>query len=199
MEGTIGEVRLFASNFAPRAWAFCEGQLLSISANQALFSILGTTYGGDGRTTFALPDLRGRSAISQGHGPGLTSRSLGARLGTQTNTLTTNTMPSHTHTATFNFAGAAGGQVNIAVSNSTDVGNEAADGYLAQGGDVPEIYSEEAGTGGMTLAPTSLNDLTVTGTVDVQSAGSGQHYYHLQPFLSIYYIICLQGVFPSRG
>ena len=86
-EGYIGEIRLFGGNFAPRGWALCEGQLLAISSNQALFSILGTTYGGDGRTTFALPDLRGRSAIQQGSGPGLTTIRLGEKGGTETTTL----------------------------------------------------------------------------------------------------------------
>ena len=89
---------MFAGNFAPRSWAFCDGQLLPIAQNQALFSILGTTYGGDGRTTFALPDLRGRAAIHPGTGPGLSNRQLGERGGSETNTLTLPQLPTHTHT-----------------------------------------------------------------------------------------------------
>ena len=94
----IGEVGLFANNFAPRGWAFCDGQLLQISENTALFSLLGTTYGGDGRTTFGLPDLRGRTAIGEGNGPGLTPRSLGSKTGVENVTLTEAQMPSHAHT-----------------------------------------------------------------------------------------------------
>lgn len=97
MDPFIGQIVMFGGNFAPRGWAFCDGQLLDIASNQALFSILGTTYGGDGRTTFALPDLRGRSAMHPGSGPGLTPRALGARGGAESVTLTTQEMPSHHH------------------------------------------------------------------------------------------------------
>jgi microcystin-dependent protein len=93
----LGEIRAFPYNFAPRGWAFCNGQLLPISQNQALFSLLGTTYGGDGQITFALPDLRGRAAISSGQGPGLSNYILGEETGTESVTLTTNQLPAHTH------------------------------------------------------------------------------------------------------
>ena len=98
MEPTLGEVRMFAGNFAPRAWALCEGQLLAINSNQALFSILGTTYGGDGRTSFGLPDLRGRGPISPGTGPGLPSYREGQRGGATTNVLNVTQIPAHNHT-----------------------------------------------------------------------------------------------------
>ncbi len=101
MEPFIGSVVLFAGNFAPRGWAFCNGQLLPISQNQALFSILGTTYGGDGRTTFALPDLRGRAPIHWGQGPGLSNFVLGQQSGAETVTLTTAQLPAHTHGTSF--------------------------------------------------------------------------------------------------
>lgn len=97
MDPILGQLMLFAGNFAPRGWAKCEGQLLPISQYSALFSILGTTYGGDGRTTFALPDLRGRVPMGEGHGPGLSMRKLGAKTGAETHTLTVNEMPSHHH------------------------------------------------------------------------------------------------------
>jgi len=97
MDPFLGEIILFAGNFAPRGWALCEGQLLSINQNQALFSLFGTTYGGDGRTTFGLPDLRGRAPVSEGHGAGLTNRALGSRSGTETNTITVAQMASHNH------------------------------------------------------------------------------------------------------
>ncbi len=93
----VGEIRMFGGTFAPRSWALCDGQLLPISQNTALFSLLGTIYGGDGQTTFALPDLRGRYAMHAGNGPGLTSRPVGSRSGTETNTLTVNQLPSHNH------------------------------------------------------------------------------------------------------
>lgn len=98
MEPFIGTILLFAGNFAPRGWAFCNGQIMSISQNSALFSILGTTYGGDGHTTFALPDLRGRTAIGMGAGPGLTPRTEGEQGGSETVTMTVNNMPAHNHT-----------------------------------------------------------------------------------------------------
>ena len=98
---TIAEISMFAGNFAPRNWAFCDGQLLSVASNSALFSLVGTIYGGDGRTTFALPDMRGRTAIHAGSGPGLTPRSLGQRGGSETNSMTINQLPSHTHTITY--------------------------------------------------------------------------------------------------
>ena len=99
MDPFIGQVVMFGGNFAPRGWALCEGQILPINQNQALFSLLGTTYGGDGRTTFALPDLRGRAAISVGHGAGLSNRAWGQKVGTPTNTITTANMPQHNHVA----------------------------------------------------------------------------------------------------
>ncbi len=97
MEPLLGTIIMFAGNFAPRGWAFCQGQLLPISQNTALFSLLGTTYGGDGRTTFGLPDLRGRVPLGEGAGPGLTPRTLGQKGGAESVTLTTAQMPSHAH------------------------------------------------------------------------------------------------------
>ncbi|MCA9638552.1 MAG: phage tail protein [Myxococcales bacterium] len=124
MEPFLGQIMMFAGNFAPRGWALCDGQLLPISQNQALFSILGTTYGGDGRTTFALPDLRGRAPIHAGHGPGLSDYRLGQKGGAESVTLTVNQMPSHNHTLAMNGEGAATKQA----------------GYLA----ASEIYGETA-------------------------------------------------------
>ncbi|HFE44129.1 MAG TPA: phage tail protein [Nannocystis exedens] len=98
MDGTIGEIRLFAGNFAPHSWALCDGQLLAIIENQALFSVLGTTYGGDGRHSFALPDLRGRAPVHVGRGPGLSPYQLGERKGRESTQLSVNQLPSHRHT-----------------------------------------------------------------------------------------------------
>jgi len=96
-EPFVGEIRMFAGNFAPRGWAFCDGQLLAVSQNDALFSLLGTIYGGDGRTTFGLPDMRGRTPLHAGQGPGLSNRRLGAKAGAENVTLTVNQLPSHRH------------------------------------------------------------------------------------------------------
>jgi len=138
MEPFIGTVLMFAGNFAPRGWALCNGQLLAISSHSALFSILGTTYGGDGVSTFGLPELRGRVAIHEGNGPGLSPHSLGQRSGAETVTLTTNNLPSHTHTmnasndspSTTNPTGAALSDGNIynaegpkAQMNALTIGN----------------------------------------------------------------------------
>jgi microcystin-dependent protein len=168
MEPFIGQVMMFGGNFAPRGWAFCEGQLLAISSHSALFSILGTIYGGDGRSTFALPDLRGRTAIQQGHGPGLSTRQLGQRGGSETNTHTTQNMPSHNH--------------GISVPVNTGETGEAA-GVLGNG----PIYAEEATSGANYPGAT-------TGM-----SGGQQPVNNLQPYLAVYYIIALQGLYPSRN
>ncbi|WP_430974469.1 tail fiber protein, partial [Sunxiuqinia rutila] len=102
-EPFVAQISMFGGNFAPRNWAFCDGQLLAISSHTALFSLLGTTYGGDGRTTFALPDLRGRTPVHAGNGPGLSPRALGSKFGSEQTTLTTNNLPSHNHTVTVSF------------------------------------------------------------------------------------------------
>ncbi len=196
MEGVIGEIRMFGGNFAPRTWSFCEGQLLAISSHTALFSILGTTYGGDGRTTFALPDLRGRSPIGPGTGPGLSTRKLGQRGGSETNTLSLLQLPVHNHFAQLsNATGVA--QVKIPVSTDSSLTNEVEEGYLGQGGSAPDLYAEN------NTSPTYLAEInapvSVAGNVTVGNAGASQPVNNMQPWLGIYYIICLQGVFPSRN
>lgn len=175
-EGFIGEIRLFAGNFAPRSWAFCDGQLLPISQNTALFSILGTTYGGDGRTTFGLPDLRGRVPLGARTGPGLTNRVLGSRGGTQTETLTVAQIPSHTHSATAHAYNTEGNQ-------STPTNN-----FPAKSGSGDPDYDN--GT-----ANTTLN----SGAVTIGNTGGGSVHNNMQPFLTLNYIICTSGIFPSRN
>jgi len=125
MNPFLGQIMIFGGNFAPRGWAFCHGQLLSIAQNTALFSILGTTYGGDGRTTFGLPDFQGRAVVSPGHGPGLSSYRLGEKTGTETNVLTNANLPTHHHS------------VHVPISTAT--GDES-EGFLA----AANIYAEEA-------------------------------------------------------
>ncbi|SIN77674.1 phage tail protein [Algoriphagus halophilus] len=180
MEGTIGEIRMFGGNFAPRTWAFCNGQLLPISQNTALFSIIGTIYGGDGRTTFALPDLRGRTVIGPGQGPGLSDVRQGARSGTETVTLTTQNMPSHTHT--LNVSGAAG-------TASSPANNYLANSQvqIERGGDTFDV---------MSYGPTANSTM---GGSAIGNSGGSIPVNTRNPYLGIYYIICLQGIFPSRN
>lgn len=187
MQGMIGEVRLFGGNFAPRQWAFCEGQLLAINQNQALFSILGTTYGGDGRTTFGLPDLRGRSVMGQGNGPGLSDRPLGQRSGTQFNNLNSNNLPSHTHAV-------ASETITAAVPVSIDPGDEnaPADAHLTQ--QTNEFYAGSATANQFY----GNDDVTLNATLQVANQGASQSFNNLQPYLTCNYIICLTGIFPSR-
>ena len=163
---------MFAGNFAPRGWAFCNGQILSIAQNTALFSILGTTYGGNGQTTFALPDLRGRVPMHPGQGPGLTNHTLGEVAGSETTTLLSSNMPQHTHALNCNSAGG---------TQPSPSG-----GFLAV---------ESTGTSS-NYAPTA------NATANAQAiglAGGSQPFSIMQPYTCINYIIALQGIFPSRN
>lgn len=169
-EPFVGEIRMFAGNFAPRGWSFCDGQLLAVSQNDALFSLLGTIYGGDGQTTFGLPDLRGRLPIHAGNGPGLSERRLGSKGGAESVTLTANQMPSHTHALTGTSAGA---------TSSDPVGNAPAQGLTD--------YLNPRGPGGLTM-----NEQAIT-----QTGGSRSH-SNVMPFLCVHFIIALVGIYPSR-
>ena len=171
----IGEIRLFAGNFAPRGYAFCDGQLLAISSNTALFSIMGTTYGGDGRTTFGLPDLRGRTPIGPRRGPGLTNRTLGQKLGQETVTLTQATMASHNHPliATTDAATTMMPANNLPASPPGLLGTR--------------IYADGPPNATMNAA-----------AIDAPTDGNQPH-INMQPFLGLNYIIALQGLFPSRN
>ncbi len=169
MDPFIAEIVMFGGNFAPRGWAFCDGQLLPIAQNTALFSLIGTFYGGDGRTTFALPDLRGRVPVHPGHGPGLTSRTLGERGGTETETLTANQIPPHSHLL----------RANSGRADSTDPSNAT----IAKANE--DTYNE--------------NNTDVNMKGDTANAGGGQAHNNMQPYLCVNFIIALQGVFPSRS
>ncbi len=171
-EPFIGQITIFAGNFAPRGWAFCDGQILSIAQNTALFSILGTTYGGNGQTTFALPDLRGRAPVSAGQGPGLSNYVLGQQGGSETTTLNITQIPAHAHTTQV-FS-------NTDPATSTTPTNT----VLANSGEVP-IYANSS-------------NQTLAGPTTGQSGGS-QPFNNVQPYLPLNYIIALQGIFPSRG
>jgi microcystin-dependent protein len=181
MEGTIGEIRMFAGNFNPRSWAFCQNQILSIAQNTALFSILGTTYGGNGQTTFALPDFRGRVAVGTGTGPGLANVTLGEVAGTPTVTLTTNNMPAHNHPLT----GAVTPQVN---NDNAALSDDASGKRFAVTGAI------------FTAATTDLVSMAPTpSTLAVGVNGGSQPFSIMPPYLGMNYIICLFGIFPSRN
>ena len=169
-EPFVGEIRMFAGNFAPRSWAFCDGQLLAVSQNDALFSLLGTIYGGDGRTTFGLPDLRGRIPIHAGSGPGLSPRNLGAEGGSEKNTLTVNQLPPHTHA--------------IKASSAAGTQNNPGGEFL---GASPNVRLFRSGTPNSALNATSISNV-----------GGNQSHSNLMPFLCIHFIIALFGIYPSR-
>ena len=188
MQMYLGEIRMFGGNFAPRAWALCNGQLLPISQNQALFSILGTTYGGDGRTTFALPDLRGRCAVHEGTGPGLSPRPLGQRSGQETVTLNQTQIPSHQH---FFIPTSA----HVKVTDATGTTDEAVGHVLASAVDASNnpVFAYTP----LTVPAGQLGGLEVTGTLT--PTGGGNAHNNMMPYQTINYIIALQGLFPSRS
>lgn len=176
----IGEIRIFAGNFAPRSWAFCNGQLLAIAQNTALFSILGTIYGGDGRTTFALPDLRGRAAISPGQGPGLPNVPQGSRSGAEQVSLTVQNLPNHTHS--LNVSNAAG-------TSNTPAGNfPAASSVQVERGGTPHEVNAYASSPDSTMASSAIGNSGGNIPINIRN-----------PYLATYYIICLEGIYPSRN
>jgi microcystin-dependent protein len=166
----VGEIRMFAGNYAPQGWAFCDGQLLPVSENDALFSLFGTIYGGDGLTTFGLPDLRGRLPIHAGTGPGLSPRTLGAKAGAESVTLTVNELPGHTHP--MEGAGRVGSSPN-------------------PGGSLP-------GTTTVFDPYISESPATALNTGVVTSVGGSQSHANVMPFLCVHFIVALFGVYPSR-
>lgn len=166
----LGEIRMFPYGFAPRNWMYCQGQLLSIAQNTPLFAILGTTYGGNGQNTFALPNLNGRSPIHWGNLPGGDVYSLGEAAGVSTVTLTANQLPAHTHS----------------ISAAATVGNtDSPSGALAQSSIRSDLYASTANT---TMAPGA-----------VSSAGNTQAHNNLPPYLAMGFFIAVQGVFPTRN
>jgi microcystin-dependent protein len=163
---------MFGGNFAPLGWAFCNGQLLSISENNALFSLIGTTYGGDGVATFGLPDLRGRIPIHMGQGNGLSPRTIGERAGVEQVTLTTPQLPAHTHKA----------------NCSTAAGN--------QGGPINGLW---AATSTLTPYSTDASALQPMGAGTIENDGGNQPHENRMPYLAVAFIIALEGLYPPRG
>ncbi len=170
-EPFLAEVRLMGFNFAPRGWAFCDGQILPINQNQSLYSLLGTTYGGDGRTSFALPDIRGRTPIHVGRADSGADHRLGQKSGEETHTLAGNEMPQHDH----------------GLQSSTN-GANAQQGKSSLLGTSNPIPAYAEASGGNTLASRSLFNV-----------GGGQAHNNMQPYLAVNYCIALRGLFPSRN
>lgn len=166
----VGEIRMFGGNFAPAGWMLCQGQLLPISEYEVLFQLIGTTYGGDGQSTFALPDLRGRLPVHQGQGPGLSSRVIGEGLGTESVTVTTGQLPVHSHAAS------GRDDTNVNVNAQGMVG----------GHPVKNVYRSSPALN----ATMSASSIT--------AAGGSQPHNNVMPFLCINFIISLFGIFPSQ-
>lgn len=178
MEPFIGQIQPFGFNFAPRGWAMCNGQLLAIAQNQALFSLLGTTYGGDGRTTFGLPDLRGRYMMHMGQGPGLSARPLGQTSGSETTTLTSANLPASTTGAAFQLGAGPG-----TLGNGTGA-------YLA---------ANSLGESIFTNTPPSDPPATLQGVSVGSNSGNSQAFNNLPPYQVVNVCIALVGIFPSRS
>jgi microcystin-dependent protein len=172
----VAEIRIFGFNFAPKGWAFCDGQLLPISQNTALFSLLGTTYGGDGKSNFALPNLQGSIPIQQGQGPGLSLYDLGQMGGEDYVTLLTSEMPAHTHTARGDFDN------NNATATSPN-----------------NAVPVNAGVGFKTFSNSTTPQLAMMNPAMVSVAGGSQPHNNLMPYLTLNYCIAMQGVFPPRS
>ncbi len=173
-EGIIGEIRMFAGNYAPNGWAFCNGQVLSIASNSQLFVVIGTSFGGNGTSTFALPDLRGRVPVGFGNGPGLTNYTLGQESGTETKTLTTQNIPTHSH------------NINIKAVSELGNTNSPENNYFANTG----IFDNEYRAAG-----TEVNMKQQS----TESAGNGTAVDIRQPSLAINFIICVSGTFPAQN
>jgi microcystin-dependent protein len=179
MEGTLAEIRMFGGNFNPRGWMFCNGQLMSIAQWTAVFALVGTTYGGDGQVTFGLPDFRGRLAVGTGNGAGLTSVVLGETSGFNTTTLLTTNLPAHNHQVTGNVTPRA----------FADLGTQESPENNFSAGSATKPYN---GTADVNMQPIPVNLPTAI-------AGSNSPVSVMQPYLGINYIMCVEGIFPSRN
>lgn len=190
MEPFLSMIMLWPCNFAPNGWAFCAGQMLSISQNTALFSLLGTTYGGNGTTTFALPDFRGRVPVGAGNGPGLSPYVLGEVAGSESVNLQTNQLPAHNHTVALT--------VTMSVSSTQAANNTpAANNSLASFYDVGNANPIAGYSTAAPNTPLNIGGGAVAGVTGL--TGNNLPVPILQPFLAVNYVIALQGIFPSRN
>jgi len=213
MEGYLGQIMIFAGNFAPRNWEFCHGQLQAISQNQALFSIIGTIYGGDGRTTMGLPDLRGRVALGEGNGPGLSSYSVGEKAGKESVTLTENNLPSHTHhlmASSSQGDSASAKNCNLAAAGGAEFVGNVASGVAVTGTigtgltlkDLEDGMTSESGavSGEVRSLPYVSSGVDVNmSQAAITNTGGNESFSQLQPFQAVHYIICVDGMYPSRS
>jgi microcystin-dependent protein len=198
----LGEIRMVAFNFAPQGWQQCWGQIMSIAQNSALFSLLGTIYGGNGQTTFALPDLRGRSAVGMGQGLGLSNIDIGQIAGTENVSMTINNMPAHTHAATVTGGLSVTGNVSIPATTATT--GEAATpasntvlGTASASGRPVNLYSTSAANA--TLAPFPVTLTGASPSITNASTGGSVPVAIRNPYLGMNFIIAVSGIFPSRG
>ena len=193
IECYIGTIASFGFNFTPQGWAPCNGQLLSIAENEVLYTLIGITYGGDGVNTFALPDLRGRTILNQGKGPGLTNVVIGQKEGTESATLSISTMPNHSHALTNVTA-----QTKLSVTTTGGATNEPGEGEfsLGAGGSFTPIFSDSSTigstefVGGVQIASPPINTTVVGNTTPVDI---------LNPFLGVNFCISLYGIYPSQA
>jgi microcystin-dependent protein len=174
-EAFVGEIRIFGGNYAPVNWRICDGSMLSISNEQVLFTLIGTTYGGDGVNTFALPDLRSRVPVGQGQGPGLTARLIGQSFGTESVTLNSTQLPPHSHA--------------LAATAAAATASSPANALFAAQVDGDKIY----------VAASASNQPATLASTSVTSTGNGGAHDNVMPSLGVNYIICLNGIFPSRN
>ena len=198
MEGYLTEIRLFGPTWSPRNWASCSGQTMPISSFNAVFSLIGTLYGGDGRTTFLLPDLRGRTAVGSGAGIALTPRSNGQAGGSETVTISTSELPAHDHDAntTTPTVSSSTIQINSAASFSSP---SPTDGLFAQPQNGIPMYGTAVGPA-MSSSMAQLTNLTFNPlTTILSNNGSSQSHFNIQPYQVTLYIICLSGIYPSRN
>ncbi|MFT4112575.1 phage tail protein [Silvibacterium sp.] len=195
METYLGLILLWPMNFAPYGWAFCQGQTLSIAQNAALFSLLGTTYGGDGVSNFQLPNLQSRVPVGVGQGIGLSNYVIGQQDGDESITLNVTTLPAHTHTLT-----AGQGAVTLQAGNGTGSTNDPTNNYIVNASDGAGTdylnYAPAASAG--TLAALATGQVNLSG-VQLSSTGGSLPHSNIQPYLALNYIIALQGIFPTRG
>lgn len=172
----VGEIRMFGGSFAPSNWAFCNGQIIAISQNSALFSLLGTTYGGDGRVSFGLPEMRGRLPVHQGAGPGLTPRRMGEKMGHETVALNINQIPAHSHAY----------NASTEIANSPNPANDV-------------LASQDDGDTPYAAQPVDPANLQAMNSQTLAMKGQSQPHSNMMPYLPINFIICLFGIYPPRS
>ncbi|AZI24176.1 phage tail protein [Pedobacter sp. G11] len=202
MEGTIAEVRIFAGDFAPKGWALCQGQLLNLNSNQAVYAILGTLYGGDGRTTFGLPDLRSRTVVGVGAGANLSVYTPGEKIGVEKVPLNINQIPAHTHIAAIT-PGTGNG-----IGNATFYGNPSEstqengqNAFISKdASNQMAVYAKSGTTTALSDKSIQISNVNIPNpSIALESAGTSGAHNNIMPSIALNYIICIQGYFPSRN